>query len=301
MGTYRLVTYENDGTPQTGIVIDEMIHGLEAELAAKGQTFRAHAMYALVQSWEVAAPILNEIADEPTTGGTPLVSANLAAPMPHPGAIYCAGANYYDHAKEMSGKDLDKTGIEPLFFIKSMGCIVDPGAPIRISDDYSQKYDWEVEIALIIGKTARKVSVDNALDHVMGYTIMNDLSARDRGNRDDWPFGMDWVRHKSFMDSAPMGPWITPASDIADPQKLALTTEISGEVKQNSNSDQMVFSCAEQIHFLSEQLTLKPGDIIATGTCAGVGVFAGTFLKPGDTIKMTVEGLGVLENTVVAE
>lgn len=301
MGSYRLVTYEADGGRKTGIVVGDDVHGLEAELAAKGATFRAHAMYALIQSWDAAAPVLSAIADGPSTDGTPLSGVTLAAPIPHPGAIYCAGANYYDHAKEMTGKDLDRTGVEPLFFIKGMSCIVDPGADIHLSDTYSQKYDWEIEIALIIGKTARKVSVENAMDHVMGYTIMNDLSARDRGERKDWPFGMDWVRHKSFNDSAPMGPWITPASQIADIQNLALKTEISGEVKQDSNSDKMVFSCAEQIHFLSHQLTLKPGDVIATGTCAGVGAFAGTFLKPGDTIKMTVEGLGVLENNVVAE
>ena len=131
-----------------------------------------------------------------------------------------------------------------------------------------------------------------------GYTIINDLSARDHVRREGWPFGTDWFEHKSFETSAPMGPWITPVEEINDVQSLTTRTWINGEIKQDSSSAQMIFTVAEQISHISKQLTLKPGDVIATGTCAGVGAFSGTFLKPGDDIRMEVEGLGVLTNPV---
>jgi len=124
------------------------------------------------------------------------------------------------------------------------------------------------------------------------------LVARDQHLREDWPFGTDWFEHKSFETSAPMGPWITPAEEIDNVQSLPTRTWINEEIKQDSNSAQMIFTVAEQISHLSRQLTLKPGDVIATGTCAGVGAFTNTFLKAGDHIRMEVEGLGVLENVV---
>ena len=142
------------------------------------------------------------------------------------------------------------------------------------------------------------ISEADALSCLAGYTIINDLSVRDQHLREDWPFGTDWFEHKSFETSAPMGPWITPTEEIDNVQSLPTRTWINEEIKQDSNSAQMIFTVAEQISHLSRQLTLKPGDVIATGTCAGVGAFTNTFLKAGDHIRMEVEGLGVLENMV---
>ena len=150
----------------------------------------------------------------------------------------------------------------------------------------------------MVGREALNVSEDEALACLAGYTIMNDLSARDQHLREDWPFGADWFEHKSLETSAPMGPWITPVEEVKDVQSLTTKTWINGEIKQDSSSAQMIFAVAEQIAYISRQLTLKPGDVIATGTCAGVGAFKGVFLKPGDEIQMEVEGLGVLTNSV---
>lgn len=301
MGAYKLLSYVSDGGRPAGMLVGDKVYDVGAEFKAAGVDIPAGTTYGLLQRWDESRAALEKAADAPATEGKDLKDIKLLAPFPHPGTIYCAGANYYDHAKEMTGKDLDRTGVEPLFFLKAHSSIVGPGDDVKICADYSQKYDWEVEIAMIIGKTGRKVSMDDALSHVAGYTIMNDLSARDRGSREDWPFGMDWFRHKSFMDSAPMGPWMTPASEVPDPQNLWLKTDVSGDLKQDSNSSQMVFDCRELIVALSEQITLKPGDIIATGTCAGVGAFQGVFLKPGDTVTLSVEGLGELKNNIVAE
>lgn len=298
MASYRLLTYDDR---RAGLLVDGKVYEIAAEAAADGAGLPTHSTYAMLQDWDKSRAVFEKIADGPTSKGKALADVKLLTPFPHPGTIFCAGANYFDHAKEMQGKDLDKSKVEPLFFLKAMSSVVGPGDPVQLSADYSQKIDWEVEIGVVIGKAARHVSVDDALDYVAGYTIINDLSARDRGNRDDWPFGMDWFRHKSFHNAAPIGPWMTPASEIPDPQKLALKTIVSDEVKQDSNSDQMVFGCAELISNLSSQIALKPGDMIATGTCAGVGAASGVFLKPGDTITMSVEGLGELENTIVAE
>lgn len=197
------------------------------------------------------------------------------------------------------GNKIEKENIEPLFFLKSGSVIIAPNQEIHLPQNYSEKYDWEVKIAAIISRQGCNITVDNALDIVASYTIFNDVSARDVGRRTDWPFGMDWFCYKSFDTSAPMGPWIIPAGDIADIQNLGLKTTINDDVKQDNNSNNMVFSVVELPISLSQQLTLKPGDIVATGTCTGGGSFQRIFLKPGDQITMEVEGIGTLVNPVV--
>lgn len=301
MGSYRLLSYADGRGRPAGMLVGDKVYDVGAEFKAAGVDIPAGTSYGLLQRWDESRAALEKAADAPATEGKNLGDVKLLAPFPHPGTIYCAGANYYDHYTEFSGKQLDRTDLEPLFFLKAHSSIVGPHDDVKVSADYSQKYDWEVEIAMVIGKEGRKVSMDDALSHVAGYMIMNDLSARDRGNREDWPFGMDWFRHKSFMDSAPMGPWMTPASEIPDPQNLWMKTEVSGTIRQDSSSTDMVFDCRELIVSLSDQITLKPGDIIATGTCAGVGTAHGVFLKPGDTVKQSVEGLGEITNKIVAE
>jgi 2-keto-4-pentenoate hydratase/2-oxohepta-3-ene-1,7-dioic acid hydratase in catechol pathway len=157
-----------------------------------------------------------------------------------------------------------------------------------------------VELAAVIGKPAKNVPIARALSYVAGYTIANDLSARDRGRRphipDTSPFKADWVAHKSFDGSCPLGPWIVPASDIKDPQKLGLKLWVNGVLKQDSNTSQMIFNLAEQIAHLSSRLTLHPGDLVLTGTPAGVGAGRGEFLKAGDTVKLWIEKIGEISN-----
>jgi 2-keto-4-pentenoate hydratase/2-oxohepta-3-ene-1,7-dioic acid hydratase in catechol pathway len=187
--------------------------------------------------------------------------------------------------------------LESWHFIKASRAISHPGATVKISD-YSPKVDWEVELAAVIGRTAKHVPIDKALDYVAGYTAANDLSARDRGRRphipDTSPFKADWVAHKSFDGSCPLGPWIVPASDIKDPQNLGLKLWVNGEIKQDSNTGKMIFNLAEQISHLSSRLTLHPGDLILTGTPAGVGAGRGEFLKAGDVVKIWIEKIGEL-------
>ncbi len=302
MASYKLLSYaDKSGKARAGLLVGETVYDVESEVTAAGANgFDAADVKGILDAWDRAAPVLASIANNPRGDNSQALSAvKLMAPIQRPSAIYCAGANYYDHAAEMGNTGLDKTKIEPLFFCKSGSLVIGPGDDIRLPQNYSQKYDWEVELAVVVGKRARNLTLDNALSCVAGYTIMNDLSAREMGKRDDWPFGMDWMRHKSFDNAAPMGPWITPASDIKDVQDLKLKTTISGEVKQDSSTQQMVFGVAELIVALTHQLTLLPGDIIATGTCAGVGAPSNTFLKPGDDIVMEIEGVGTLTNPVV--
>jgi len=168
---------------------------------------------------------------------------------------------------------------------------------------YAKAMDWEIELAAVIGRPAKDVSKDKALSHVAGYMVANDLSARDRGRRpgvgETSFFKMDWTKHKTFEGSCPIGPWIVPASEIADPQNLGLKLWVNGELKQDSNTGKMLFTLAEQIEQLSINMTLYPGDLILTGTPSGTGAESGTFLKSGDVVKLWIEGIGEIENRMV--
>jgi 2-keto-4-pentenoate hydratase/2-oxohepta-3-ene-1,7-dioic acid hydratase in catechol pathway len=254
--------------------------------------------------------LLEDISSLKTKGnGVPLAEVKLHAPLLYPGTIYCAGANYADHVAEMARAqnmpppvDPRTLGLKPWFFIKPpRGCVVGPLAQVARPRG-CQKLDWEAELVAVIGKAAREVSVENALDYVAGYTCANDLSARDLGRRAQLPptnpFHWDWTAHKGFEGSCPLGPWITPAREVPDPQRLAIRLWVNGVIKQDSNTSQMIFSVADQISHLSSITTLYPGDIILTGTPAGVGTGRNEFLQPGDHVEVEIEGLGRLENWI---
>jgi 2-keto-4-pentenoate hydratase/2-oxohepta-3-ene-1,7-dioic acid hydratase in catechol pathway len=238
-----------------------------------------------------------------------LKKVKLLAPVLYPGAIFCAGANYTDHAAEMAaaenrppGPNMKEMGEKPWHFIKtSAGSVVGPGAVVRIPP-YSKAVDWEVELVAVIGRTAKDVPVEKALDCIAGYTIADDLSARDVMKRDKVapgaPFKFDWVSQKCFDGACPLGPWIVPAAQIRDPQKLALKLWVGGELMQDSNTERMIFDTAEQIAMLSSRVTLQPGDLILTGTPAGVGMPRGRFLQPGETVKLWIEGIGELNHSM---
>jgi 2-keto-4-pentenoate hydratase/2-oxohepta-3-ene-1,7-dioic acid hydratase in catechol pathway len=193
-------------------------------------------------------------------------------------------------------------GDEPWFLVSTVrGSIVGPGARVQ-KPHGSQRLDWEIELAVVIGATARGVPVERALEYVAGYTICNDLSARDLSIRpevhDAIPFRVDWTQHKCFDGSLPCGPWITPASQISDPQQLDLKLWVNDELMQDASTDQMIFSVRQQIAKLSVNRTLYPGDIILTGTPAGVGAGRGVFLNPGDKVRMAIEGIGELQHSI---
>jgi len=305
---YKLATYRGSDGPRAGLIIGEEVFD-----AAKLTGKPAYAtVIGILEDWKAAEPALKEAAaraGKSRIKRQPLSRTKLLAPVRFPSAIYCAGANYGDHAAEMAARegrpppvDPHTQGLNAWHFLKAPHAIADPGAAVKISG-YAEQMDWEVELAAVIGRVAKNVPQRNALSFVAGYTVANDLSARDRGRRanvpDASPFKWDWTKHKSFDGSCPLGPWIVPASDIRDPQKLGLKLWVNGVLKQDSNTSDMIFNLAEQIAALSAGMTLYPGDIILTGTPAGVGAGRGEFLKPGDTVKLWVEDIGEIENRMV--
>ena len=240
----------------------------------------------------------------------------LTAPM-LPTTILCSDSNYIEHNLEKANTPI--SGKEPEFFIKTADCVVGPGEPIVLDPRVTQKLDCETELAIVIGRPGRHIPVARALEHVFGYTIVNDVTARDRQVRRT-PGGETFYelgRGKAFDSSAPIGPAIVTADEVGDPQALALQTRINGELRQSSNTSRMIWSCAELIHFFSDNFTLKPGMVIITGTPAGTAwsmdaalggsgrtppgcVPAKGYCQPGDVVEGEIERIGVLRNTVVS-
>jgi 2-keto-4-pentenoate hydratase/2-oxohepta-3-ene-1,7-dioic acid hydratase in catechol pathway len=314
--SYRLATFADAaGRPRAGLVIDDCIVDLVEGLTTVRPTLRdlpSSNVLDVLQRWEELHPLLQDVALSVRKKGAacssePLSSARLLAPILYPGTIFCAGANYRDHVAEMSRAlnlppepDPHEAGLTPWHFIKpSAPCVRGTGARITLPH-YSKKVDWEAEVAVVIGRECRNVHVDDAMRYVAGLTIANDLSARDhlrrKGVAADSPFHFDWVAQKSFDGALPLGPWICPLDDIADPSQLAIKLWVNDELMQDSSSCNLIFSMAEQIAHLSSRLTLRPGDVIATGTPAGVGAARGRFLEPGDHVRVWVEGIGELHN-----
>ncbi|MFI0485622.1 fumarylacetoacetate hydrolase family protein [Actinomadura sp. 9N215] len=220
----------------------------------------------------------------------------LAAPY-RPARIFAATSNYVDHADEMGTVLAAKADSRPYVFMKADSSVIGPGEAVELPDS-SEQVDWEVELAAVIGTGGRHITVDDALDHVVAYTIINDVSARDLNLRDDFPFKFDWFRGKCFDTFAPLGPWLVPAGCMPDPQSLGLRLAVNGEVMQDAKASEMIFTIAEQIAYLSGILTLRPGDLIATGTPDGVGMGRGVYLRSGDVMRAEIESIGVLENPV---
>jgi len=301
MADFKLLNYAGlAGEPRPGILVgDDLV--VDVQSASRGAPWSGSTL-AIIGAWDVACPALHEIADA-AHDARPLADVDLLAPILYPPAIYCAGANYKKHAMEMSpdGKTFpDKTKVKPYFFLKNpRHCVIGPGADIRLPA-VSQMVDWEAEFAVVISKEGKNIALDDAFDYVAGYTIMNDLSARDLGTRKDWPrFATDWFSHKNFDGAAPMGPWITPADQIGDPYQCRMKLFVNDEEMQNEVVADLIFDIADQIASLSQNMTLLPGDVISTGTPSGVGRPRGIFLKPGDTVRITVDGIGELCNPVV--
>jgi 2,4-didehydro-3-deoxy-L-rhamnonate hydrolase len=300
MASFKLLNYRgSDGGVCPGVLTgDDQVYHLR-------QTFPnalwTSSILAVLNDWKEALPALHEHAADPQGPSTALSEVRLMPPILYPPAIYCTGANYRAHAHEMNAEDagVDKSTGQPYLFLKSaQHCMIGPGDAIRLPR-VSQKVDWEGELAVVIGKRARNVKVEDAMGYVAGYTIMNDVSARDLSRRPDWPrWNIDWFGHKNFETSAPMGPWIVPADDIPDPYACRLRLWVNEEKMQDATVSQLIFNIAEIIEYLSRRMTLLPGDVIATGTPSGVGRPRGIFLKPGDRVRIEIDGIGVLENPV---
>ena len=217
----------------------------------------------------------------------------LGVPLANIGKLVCIGLNYHDHAKE-TGNPIPQ---EPVVFMKATSSLTGPNDDV-ILPKAATKGDWEVELGIVIGSTAQYVSEHDALKHVAGYCIVNDVSERafqmERGGQ--------WTKGKSCDTFAPVGPWLVTADEVPDPQALEVVCEVSGQVMQKGTTRNMIFSCAKIVSYLSHFMTLSPGDVIPTGTPAGVGLGMKPprFLKPGDTMRLTVTGLGEQRQRVLA-
>jgi 2-keto-4-pentenoate hydratase/2-oxohepta-3-ene-1,7-dioic acid hydratase in catechol pathway len=275
----KLLTYESDGVLHSGLLVEGRVIDLGASplqtiLSSPDEVARARSL------------------EERAPAGVPLEGLNVRAPIVRPGKVLALGLNYRDHAAE-SGSPIPA---EPVVFCKVSSSVIGPGAPIRLPEA-SDKIDYEVELAFVIGRAARHVPADRALEYVAGYTVLNDVSARDY--QLEKPAGQ-WTLGKSFDTFCPMGPWLVTPDEVGDPQDLALKCVVSGQTMQSSSTSQMIFSVADIIEYLSRVLTLEPGDVVATGTPPGVG-FARKpprFLHAGDVVECTVENIGTLVNPV---
>ena len=229
----------------------------------------------------------------------PAGSYRLAAPLPQPRKnVFCVGRNYSEHIAE--GARAQNTTIAvtevPVFFTKPPTAICGPGDEVPIFPHVSTRVDYEVELAVVIGRAGRDIPADRAFQHIFGYMILNDVTARDVQRR----HGNQWFKGKGLDGSAPTGPWIVTADEIADPQALGIRLSVNGELRQDGNTRDMIFDIPTLIASLSEGLTLEPGDIIATGTPSGVGyaMEPPRFLTHGDRIICEIDGIGRLENTM---
>jgi len=249
--------------------------------------------YGLLEGKDIVRLIQGDIFGEwePTGETVPLGQVRLLAPVAPPNVI-AIGLNYRKHAIESQMAIPER----PVIFFKTTTAVCGPGDPIMLPTMAPDEVDYECELVMVIGKRAKHVPAEAALDYVLGYTCGNDVSARDCQTRLD----AQWARGKSFDTFAPLGPWIE--TDL-DPDNVRVMTRLNGQVMQDSNTADLIFSCRELISYLSDAMTLLPGTVIMTGTPSGVGFArkSPVFLKPGDTVEIEIEGIGTLSNPVIAE
>ncbi len=262
-----------------------------------GDTIRPLDGVASLDALVELEPAARDAAVQRTGDPVPLAGATLLAPLRPRKNVFCVGRNYLAHAEEgarVRGEEL-KLPTVPTLFTKAPTAITGPDATLHLDGDASQKYDWEAELAVVIGTRCKDVREEDALATIFGYTCLNDVSARDLQNATT-----QWFKGKTLDDTCPLGPWIVTADEIGDPQKLDVSLRLNGETKQHASTAVMIFSIARVIAYLSRGMTLEAGDVIATGTPEGVG-FARTppeFLKDGDVMEVEIEKIGILRNPV---
>jgi len=282
----KFATYQHDGKRHVGVV------DIAADTVASLDLSEAEAHRG------VASLIGLETLPE-TGASVPLSAVTLEAPLPRPDRnIFCVGKNYFDHAHEFSKSGFDSSAAkgavpsEPIIFSKVPDCVVGPEQDILIDPDVSEAIDYEAELAVIIGKGGRGISKEDAMNHVWGYTIVNDVTARDLQGRYS-----QWIVGKSQDTFCPMGPWAVTRDEI-DVSDTGIRCSVNGEIRQDSNTGLLIFDIPTIIATISAGVTLKPGDVIATGTPAGVGIGfePPKYLQPGDVVEVEIDGLGKLKN-----
>jgi len=296
VSVWSLVQYTIDGSDDLflGIGDGDRVRSAPPELAGL-------SVLGVVQNWSRWVPVLRTL-DPATLPEVP--GARLAAPVTYPNKVLCAGANFYDHAEEMGTATPDPT-VEPFFFLKPpTTTVIGTGAPVPISADPAAGIDWEAELGVVIADRCKDVAAEGAPAHIAGYLVSNDISARGPFPRPDavFPaFGWDWMAHKGQDGFCPIGPGLVPAWLVPDPQALAIRLWVNDTRKQDSTTAKMVVGVNELVAAASRLATLEPGDIILTGTPAGVGMPRKDFLSPGDLVTVEIEGLGRISNRMVAK
>lgn len=282
----KFIRFSINGRSRIGIVADGSIRDIAPAVPD---------IVALIEDYDRLRAEIRPVGDP-----IPIESVKVEAPIPDPRRnIFCVGKNYREHAREFAqsgyeagavqGEELDEF---PAVFTKPASCVVGTGDVVSLHGGVTEEVDYEIELALVIGKAGRNVPKSRAYDHVWGYTIVNDVTARDRQKRHK-----QWFLGKALDTFCPMGPWIATADEI-DPENLDLETRVNGELRQQANTRDLIFDIPSLVESISAGLTLAPGDIIATGTPVGVGIGFSPprFLKPGDVVRMSITGLGTLEN-----
>ncbi|MDI2127585.1 fumarylacetoacetate hydrolase family protein [Yinghuangia seranimata] len=298
----RLITYTVATTadPRLGAVVGDNAVDLGALAAARGVALPGDLL-SLIAAGPVAQETARELlagdpSDRPAGCVRPLADVTVLAPL-RPGKVVGVGLNYVEHVEESSRSlDTDKEPpTRPVLFSKPATAVTGPGDPILHNGDLTQQLDWECELAVVIGRTAFKVSEEDAYDYVFGYSIVNDISARDQRRSGQWFFS------KGQDSYCPFGPAVLTADEIEDPQNLDLHLAVNGETKQKGNTRDMLFRIPKLIADISSGVTLEPGDVIATGSPSGVGAGMNPpqFLTPGDIVEATIQGIGTLSNPVV--
>jgi 2-keto-4-pentenoate hydratase/2-oxohepta-3-ene-1,7-dioic acid hydratase in catechol pathway len=336
--TFKLGTFSIAGCSAfPGMVVGERVlslHAVASYLGRSGRQLEGYgSMQSLLSHWEHDFPLLEEVAEaleharapDLVLSSAPLAALCVGAPLPEPRHVYCSGANYKKHVVQLIVAQVsDETqgmGAEerrafgerkmddrarkgtPFFFLKSQSAVTGPFDPIVLPIDAEQP-DWELELAVVIGRSARRVSRERALDYVAGYTIANDITRRERVNRkqgDAREMGMDWIASKCAPTFLPLGPYIIPAAFIGDPQSLRITLKLNGATMQDESTSDMIFGVARLLEHLSAIVELQPGDVICTGSPAGNGAHYGRFLRPGDVLEGSISGLGAQRNVCTRE
>lgn len=284
----KLARFRTNGSFRIGLVSEDGTHvsAIEPQPAD---------MIDLIERYDALRDAIRPVGDP-----LPIDDVELGAPIPNPRRnIFCVGKNYHAHAREFSqsgyeagavkGKEVDDF---PAVFTKPASTVVGPGATVSLHSDVTDAVDYEVELTLVIGKAGRNIPRAEAYEHIWGYTIVNDVTARDRQKQHK-----QWFLGKALDTFCPMGPWIATADEV-DPQQMTLETRVNGELRQQASTSDLIFDIPSLVETISSGLTLMPGDIIATGTPAGVGIGFDPprFLKAGDVVEMQITGLGTLTN-----
>jgi len=302
----KLVTYSRDGIVSCGALTDRNIVDIPSSWQG------SNPPTSIREILERGPLCLDQVRRllESARETIPLDSVKLLAPIPRPNKILALAGNYSEHIKEAALKRGFKLGLSdsprrttvPRPFLKPSTCVIGPGDTIGWPT-FSEQIDYELELAVVIGANAKCIDASHALDHVTGYTIANDVSARSvtfSKNRQPRPWDefYDWLNGKWGDGFCPLGPCLVTREEVPDVQNLKMLLKVNDEVHQNANTSQMIYPVADIVSFLSHIMTLEPGDIICTGTPSGVGVATGNFLKAGDRIECTIENLGTLTNTL---